>query len=282
MEHHTTHHHHSAAPASPTPHRHAQGPFTDAEINTILAGLLKTPLSTEEVMHDANRTVTQAHELFENERVLKVTTTLAAIADQRARILASEAVIKSIFMLTNIMATDILGPRHAETLRKCATTLLKLHEAYQKNPTVVPSVRMPTIKPPRAPRPNRSPRTPRPNTAANPITNPADNSTGSPDTSIPPTQPTSHQPHNPAPADTSPSSHRHRSPVSPTSAQATPHRATDLVKALRREVSADPSPAPSPHRPPQTTSPAHPHDHLPTPPDVIDVTPSVRHHEPGL
>ncbi len=57
---------------------------------------------------------------------------LAEITELRARLITAEAVITAILALRSIAKEPAQNPRHAETIRKAAASILRLHDSHHK------------------------------------------------------------------------------------------------------------------------------------------------------
>ncbi|MCC6429051.1 MAG: hypothetical protein IT435_19810 [Phycisphaerales bacterium] len=77
-------------------------------------------------------THTQLAEMFTDPQTRLRIDSLALLLEQRARMIAAQSILSAIKSLEAVMATPIENPRHAETIRKAATTVIRLHDSLHK------------------------------------------------------------------------------------------------------------------------------------------------------
>lgn len=75
---------------------------------------------------------TQIAALAADPRAAELIQSLARVVETRARITAARSLVDSIAALEKIMAEAIQNPRHAETIRKAASGIIRLHESLTK------------------------------------------------------------------------------------------------------------------------------------------------------
>jgi hypothetical protein len=105
---------------------HDNHDIPDDALNEILNELLHTSFSTDKILAERNLNVSTFATWITSERALNLFRSLKEISLLRAQILAADRTIRAIIALGTIVSGDIESPRHAETIRKAATTLIKL------------------------------------------------------------------------------------------------------------------------------------------------------------
>jgi hypothetical protein len=127
----------------------------DDALNEILNELLHTSFSTDKVLAERNLKVSTFATWITSERALNLFRSLKEISLLRAQILAADRTIRAIIALGTIVSADVESPRHAETIRKAATTLIKLTDKLNTiaNTTTntPPTTDPPTTSPPTNP-----------------------------------------------------------------------------------------------------------------------------------
>lgn len=122
-------------------------------IDAIITTLLSTARPLEEVLAEAGAKLAAAPSLLADDCLVRAMTALAQLAEQRARIIAAEATVSAIHSLKKIIAVDVQDPRHAETLRKACSSIIRLSESLHKRAGAAPATAAPHLQPP----PGRSP-----------------------------------------------------------------------------------------------------------------------------
>jgi hypothetical protein len=135
----------------PKPRDHHDIP--DDALNQILHELLHTSFSTDKILAERNLKVSTFASWITSERALNLFRALKEISLLRAQILAADRTIRAIIALGSIVTQDVESPRHAETIRKAATTLIKLTDKLN---TITPTTTTPTTDPP-TPSPQTNP-----------------------------------------------------------------------------------------------------------------------------
>jgi hypothetical protein len=118
----------------------------DDALNAILHELLHTSFSTDKILAERNLKVSTFASWVTSERALKLFRSLKEISLLRAQVLAADRTIRAIIALGSIVTQDAESPRHAETIRKAATTLIKLTDKLN-TPTTTPTTATPITDP---------------------------------------------------------------------------------------------------------------------------------------
>ncbi len=106
-----------------------------SKIEEFLQLLLNGALSIETIIEKLQISAVEAARWLRESQVLQAIKDFAALAEARATLLATSALSKALNALTNILRADIESPKHAETMRKAASSIIRLHQTFTKPPT---------------------------------------------------------------------------------------------------------------------------------------------------
>ncbi len=106
-----------------------------SRIEEFLQLLLNGALSIETIIEKLQISAVEAARWLRESEVLQAIKDFAALAQARATLLATSALSKALNALTNILRADIESPKHAETMRKAASSIIRLHQTFSKPPT---------------------------------------------------------------------------------------------------------------------------------------------------
>ncbi len=106
----------------------------ESKIEEFIQLLLNGALSIETIIEKLHISAVQAARWLRESEVLQAIQDFAALAQARATLLATSALSKALNALTNILRADIESPRHAETMRKAASSIIRLHQTFTKPP----------------------------------------------------------------------------------------------------------------------------------------------------
>ncbi len=101
----------------------------DAVVNQLLGQLLHSGEPTHRILESLGLSARQLAAWLHESGGLQMIKDLTELAHARARLIACDALSSAINTLTLIVTDTIQSPRHAETIRKAATTLIRLATA---------------------------------------------------------------------------------------------------------------------------------------------------------
>ncbi len=106
----------------------------ESKIEEFIQLLLNGALSIETIIQRLGISAVEAARWLRESDVLQAIKDFAALAEARATLLATSALSKALNALTNILRADIESPKHAETMRKAASSIIRLHQTFTKPP----------------------------------------------------------------------------------------------------------------------------------------------------
>lgn len=103
----------------------------DQQLETILRALLDP--GTTDLPAATGMTCEQLAVIAASPRAVELIQSLTRLIEARARIAVAQSLIGSIAALEKVMTEPIQHPRHAETIRKAASTVIRLRESLNKS-----------------------------------------------------------------------------------------------------------------------------------------------------